>query len=385
MSAAPLRRCARLAAVALALVAGTASAALVPPPGFTAAVRGAGNGDGGSDPDCKAAPAPYIGDLKFPSKYEGSDKARDDLNPKAEQEYERLTSDIRDFEKHVSSTVGRYLRNGDAATLRCALDALDAWAAAGALLGKTQDHTGKSMRKWTLASIASAYARLKFSTSRPLARETQKARRIEAWFARLGDQVVKDWGTPPLAKENNHEYWAAWAVMATAVVLDRRDFFDWAMKHYRIAAKQVDADGYLPNELKRDTRALSYHNYSLGPLAMLAAFAKANGVDVRRDGGPALHRLVARTLAGVDNPKSFEQKTGERQELEDVSDNSKFAWLEAYCWTFACEGATAERLAAMRPLKTTRLGGNVTEIFAPEAARKDTGAAAPTRLAHQRR
>src|SRR5687767_3345271 len=113
--------------------------------------------------------------------------------------------------------------------------------------------------------------------------------------------------------------------MATAVALNRRDFFDWAFAQYRTGAGQIDAEGYLPNELKRETRALAYHNYALNPLAMLAAFAKANGVAVE-DSAPAMQRLAGRVLEGVDNPKVFEQKTGDKQETEDIRDNSKFAW-----------------------------------------------------------
>lgn len=342
----------------------SAQAALVPPAGFTAAVQ--------SDPRdeeperCHEPPKPYTGKLAFPSKYEGSDRARDDLNKKAEAQYRKETADIRAMEKEFSALVARYLRTGHAQTLDCTLGWLDQWARAGALTAKTDDHTGKAQRKWALGSLASAYLRVKFSVSRPLqASDAARVKRIEAWFGQLGERVVADWSNVPLEKMNNHEYWAAWSVMAAAVALDRRDFFDWAMAQYRTAATQVDAEGYLPNELARETRALAYHNYSLGPLAMLAAFAKANGVDVSSIGGPSLQRLAGRVLAGVDNPKVFEAKTGEKQELEDIQEASKFAWMEAYCWTFACDKRMTTRVASMRPLKTYRLGGNVTELFAP--------------------
>jgi poly(beta-D-mannuronate) lyase len=347
-------------ALVLALAAAPAMGALVPPPGFSApAQQDAGRKEAAQ---CASAPRPYTGKLAFPSKYEGSDKARDQLNPKAEKAYEAQTADIRAMEKEFSALVDRYLDTGHAGTAACALRWLEAWAQAGALTASTEDHTGKSMRKWALGSIASAYLRLKFSASRPLADSPEAARRAEEWFARLGEMVIEDWKDAPLAKFNNHEYWAAWAVMATAVALDRRDWFDWALAQYRRAVAQIDAEGYLPNELARETRALHYHNYSLGPLAMIAAFAKANGVDVRDSAAP-MQRLAHRVLSGVDDPRTFEEKTGEAQETEDIRDRSKFAWLEAYCWTFGCDARLQRRVAALRPIKTYRLGGNVTDLF----------------------
>jgi len=332
----------------------------VPPPGFSARVEG----DGKSERACPPMPAPFTGKLEFPSKYEGSDKARDDLNPKAYSAYKSATAPINEMEKQVSAMVQHYLHSGHTGTFRCAIDWLHAWSKAGALTQETRDHTGKSMRKWALGSLASAYLRLKFSESRPLGAEPERAIEIEEWLGRLATLVMDDWRDQPLEKINNHEYWAAWAVMAAGVALNRRDLFDWSVEQYRIAAKQVDKDGFLPNELKRDTRALSYHNYSLGPLTMIVAFAKANGVDLQKENNGALDRLARRVLAGVDNPRQFEAKTGKKQQLEELQEASKFAWMEPYCWLNRCEGAVARRVIGLRPIKAYRLGGNLTELFA---------------------
>lgn len=367
--------CRWLAAALLVTVAIPAQAAsLVPPAGFGAPVRA--NPKDREAEECKALPKPYTGKLEFPSKYEGSDKARDDLNPKAEARYKRMTGEIKEMERQVSSLVARYVRTGHVETLGCLLDGLDAWAGADALLGDTEDHTGKAVRKWALATFASAYLRLKFSPSAPLQQAPEQARRIEDWFAKLGETVIDDWKDQPLKKFNNHEYWAAWAVMAAGVALDRRDFFDWALAQYRTALTQIDPEGYLPNELRRETRALAYHNYALGPLSMIAAFAKANGVDIDQ-GRAAMQRLAGRVLEGVDNPKVFQERTGDKQALEDIQENSKFAWLEAYCWTFGCGEREKRRMQALRPLKTYRLGGNLTETFAPKARKTARKADAP--------
>jgi poly(beta-D-mannuronate) lyase len=341
--------------------AGTSPAtSLVPPPGFAVAVE---EHQGKTRP-CPPMPQPFTGELKFPSKYEGSDAARDDLNPKAYAKYRQATAGINQLEKQVSAMVGHYLQTGDVASLRCALGWLSAWARAGALEQPTTDHTGKSVRKWALASLASSWVRLKFSKSKPLDAAPEQVRDIEPWLERLAKQVVDDWRDQPLEKINNHEYWAAWAVMASAVALNRRDWFDWSVAQYRIAAKQVDRDGFLPNELKRDTRALAYHNYALGPLAMIVAFARANGVDLAGENDRALDRLARRVLAGLDDPRPFEARTGKKQDVAELKEASKFAWLEPYCWLNRTDRAAAKRAVALRPIKAYRLGGNLTDLFA---------------------
>jgi len=151
--------------------------------------------------------------------------------------------------------------------------------------------------------------------------------------------------------------------MATSVATNRRDLFDWSVKMYHIFANQADAEGYLPNELARESRALGYNNYAITPIAMIAAFGKANGVDLAGEGNGALKRAAERTLQGIADPHVFEQKTGQEQDLEGLDQDSKIAWLEPYCWTVGCEGSVAQKAAASRPMKNRRLGGNLTMIF----------------------
>jgi poly(beta-D-mannuronate) lyase len=152
--------------------------------------------------------------------------------------------------------------------------------------------------------------------------------------------------------------------MATSVVTNRRDLFDWSAAMYRIFAKQVDKDGYLPNELARETRALGYNNYAITPIAMIAAFGKANGVDLADEGDGALKRAAQRTLQGIADPHVFETKTGQEQDLEGFDQqDSKLAWLEPYCWTVSCDAQTQQKMASLRPMKNRRLGGNLTMLF----------------------
>ena len=338
------------------------AASLVPPAVYYAAVQVRDK----APRACPQMPQPYTGELVFRSKYEGSGKARATLNRDSEKAFREKTAAITELERGVAKQVTYYMREGQPEQLECALKWLETWAKADALLSEEYNHTGKSVRKWALGSLSSAYLRLKFSSSQPLAPYPERTAAIEAWFAEMAEHSVHDWSDLPLKKVNNHSYWAAWSVMASAVATDRRDLFDWAVAQIRLGANQVDDDGYLPNELKRSQRALAYHNYSLPPLMMTAAFAQANGVDLRPENAGALKRLAERVLDGAAEPQAFARKTGEKQDMEDLGKHNKFAWLVPYCTLYDCSKQTLARKREMQPFNNFRLGGDVSRIFEPK-------------------
>jgi poly(beta-D-mannuronate) lyase len=358
--------------LSLALIGPAAQATgLVPPQGYLAGVVKPKTGE--NKFSCDAVPTPYTDSLQFRSKYEGSDKARATFNAKSDQAFRDATKDITTMERGISKVVMQYMRDGRPEQLDCALNWLGTWAQAGALESNDFNHTGKSMRKWALGSMSAAYLQLKFAQGQPLAAHQQQAQQIEAWFSKLGDMVVSDWNNLPLEKTNNHSYWAAWSVMATAVVTNRRDLFDWAVKEYKIGAGQIDAEGFLPNELKRKQRALAYHNYALPPLAMIASFAQANGVDLRQENNGALKRLGDRVLAGTSNPDEFKNKNGDKQDMTDLKVESKWAWLEPYCALYTCSADVLERKHDGQPFKTFRLGGDLTRLYDPSREKGGKG------------
>jgi len=313
---------------------------------------------------CAAPPTPFTATLDFPSKYEGSDGSRDDLNAEAEAEYRALTLPITDTEKGVSSAVTNYMKSSSPSQLQCAIDWLSAWANASALEGVATTHTGRATRKWALASLSGAYLRLKFSTSAPLSIYVEQARIIEAWFARIGDKVAVEWpAQDPTRKINNHYYWAAWAMSATAVITNREDLFEKSLAIYHVFASQVDANGYLPNEVARGTKAASYQAYALLPITMVAALGKANGVNLSTENSGALVRLAERVRVTLLDPTTIEARAGAVQVLTDSERITSWMWLEPYCWTVECSADIRTELVARRPMSSTRLGGNLTAIY----------------------
>jgi poly(beta-D-mannuronate) lyase len=161
--------------------------------------------------------------------------------------------------------------------------------------------------------------------------------------------------------------------MATSVATNRKDLFDWSVKEFRLAATQVDQDGFLPNELKRKQRALAYHNYALAPLAMIASFAQVNGVDLRPENNGALKRLGDQVLAGVKSPDAIASRSGESQDMTDLKADNKYAWLEPYCSLYSCAPDVLDRKHKMQPFKNPRLGGDVTKVYDPSHDKGDKG------------
>lgn len=345
-----------------ATTAAHASPPLIPPPGFSQQPKTA---KPSAKFACPKAPAPFTGPLDFRSKYEGSDSARSTLNPEAERAFRERTKAITTLERQVVQQTTRYINDGDIRHVSCVTTSLSRWARAGALTGEAKNHTGKSMRKWALASLSSAWLQLQYAPTRPLVTVPQQKQEIEIWLGQLADLTVNEWANLPLTKVNNHSYWAAWALMSSAVVTRRQDLFDHAMAIYHTAMSQVDGEGFLDNELRRKQRAFSYHNYAIQPLVAIALFARANDVPITKD-GDGLYRLGKRIIQSLDDPQAFVARSGEQQDISFTNNPTHLAWLEGWCRLYACDSRLRQRIEALRPLQNTRLGGNLTRLYADQ-------------------
>lgn len=312
---------------------------------------------------CEQAPQPFTKPLDFPSKYEGSDAARDNLNVDAELRYKEATSTISTFEIGVAAMASRYAQSRSVEVANCALSWLTSWAEHGALLAKAETHTGKSVRKWVLAAVSTSYLRLQRSNSPQPDERSNKQATIEAWLRSIAAKVMEEWPVDaPINKVNNHFYWAAWSLISTGTVLNDRAMFNHGMKIFRTFERQVSDKGLLSNEVSRRSRALGYHAYALAPLTMIATFGIANGEVVDTTPSSPLSRLARTVFDGFHAPTRFADSVGSKQKFSS-NVNTNFSWLEPYCSIVACDRDMMEFLQQNRPFKSTRMGGDLTTLF----------------------
>ncbi len=61
-------------------------------------------------------------------------------------------------------------------------------------------------------------------------------------------------------------------------------------------------------------------------------------------------------MKGVDDEETFEEKTGEDQDMTDLKVDNKYAWLEPYCALYRCEPKMLEAKKDREPFNSFRLG-----------------------------
>jgi len=268
---------------------------------------------------------------------------------------------LRGFVAEVTALADGWMvsRPADARYADRAAEALAAWADSGALLGAVNRQGGYE-REWTLGSLALAYLKIRDAPSVPGPRQAA----IQRWLCAIA-AVVR----PPYERmdrnssSNNHAYWTGLAVAAAGVACQDRGHFAWGLARARIGIAQVGADGLLPLEMARERLALHYHVFALAPLVMLAELGVANGAPLYDENDHALRRLADRVIAGLADPTIFEKLSGFPQEqLTDPPRKADLAWAEPYFARFH-DQRLAPWLAAARPLRDVRLGGDLTAAF----------------------
>lgn len=291
---------------------------------------------------CSAVPpAPYVGDLQLQSKYDQSDPTKSKLTDKAEATI-RIEEILRAYLGGLIKSVKRFgATSGDAdaeIALACFDHWLDSWATGGALLNTDASNTGKAARKWMLASIASASLQMS-ALSGGVYKPSDQALN---WITRMAQLVIFEYEGRRVESFrwfNNHDYWAAWAVAASAILLDRHDFLDWADACLRLAFRQaIIADernyAYFPLEVARGDLAADYSNYAFVPLTLLVEVAEANQKPLSEDESNIYRLLASFNARLILQPERLNKIVWQNQ--KSVS-KQKLVWLIPYLTRFPNE------------------------------------------------
>ncbi len=310
---------------------------------------------------CSKPPA-AIKNLFFESIYDDADRTRSTVDPFRQDAYKTDSKPLYDFENNVVKMANKYVQGHgqNPAIAACVQDYLYQWAEGGALLGDVNP-SGVLIRKWSLASLASAYIETKDAAGQ----SPQRKQIIENWLRQVANTVVRDFSTNPQnnSRQNNHLYWAAWSVALTSYAVQDKSLFIWAMDSAKYGVKQINMDGTLPQEMERSSRALLYRVFATSPLAMLAEMGKRNGIDLYTINDGALHKLVNRSLSGLDDQRFFEERTGKTQDYQSIISGPGLAWLPVYNFRYSNQ-LTAEWNRKAPPLLfNRRMGGDMTLLF----------------------
>ncbi len=296
---------------------------------------------------CDPVP-PVVRDLDLQSFYE--DGAGSIVEPTRLEAHKAETAPLVEFLRTVTGLADKanQQRSLPTATAECGLAWLRGWAEGGAYLGNMATKQAEAQRRWDLAGIALAYIKLK-----RWAGEQDKAT-IEPWLKAITQRARAAFDDPGV-KRNNHWYWLGLAEGAVAVATDDDAHWKAARAIAEDAARDITVDGTLPLEMARGGRALHYHAFALEPLAVLAELAASRGEDFYALNGGALHRLVAKTVEGLDDPTVFDRLAGVMQQ-RPVKPGA--GWLELYRAHFPGKISKAPE----QPSSHRWLGGDVSVL-----------------------
>jgi len=242
------------------------------------------------------------------------------IDPALKKKYEDSVAPIDGFARSVVAAADAYRATGSRAAAGCAVNLLAQAAVRKVLSGHMEGHQASYVQGWNLGAWAVAWLKVRSSGAASQQQESE----IHAWFKKLAEGTrdyydEKRRGRRPNDADNNHLYWAAFAIAAAGIANDDRRLFAWGMTAYRQGIGDIRSDGTLPMEMARGQMALHYHLYALAPLVFLAEMGEANGLDLYAERDFAIRRLVARCVAGLEDPALFERQTGIAQVPQEVA------------------------------------------------------------------
>jgi poly(beta-D-mannuronate) lyase len=279
------------------------------------------------------------------------------IDPALKKKYEDSVAGVEDFSRNMVKAADAYQTTGSRSAAECAASLLENAAKQKALAGHMEGHQASYVQGWNLGAWAVAYLKIRNSG----AISDDRAKEITKWMKKLAEENRGYYESErqhhgPSDAHNNHLYWAAFAIAATAIACNDQNLLDWAVDAYKEGVRDIRDDGTLPAEMDRGQMALHYHLYALAPLMMLAEFGEANGIDLYAAYQYAIKRLVARCVAGLEDPSFFQNYTGVAQVTTPEIEAWQISWAQAYTRRFP-DAKISALLGRARWLNYTMLGG----------------------------
>lgn len=264
--------------------------------------------------------------------------------------YARDVKPMRDF-------IARLNGAADKADWSCALNLLNSWARADALMGPISGYQGYYERSWAGTDFAMVILRMP--------RDFRDANRVQfdavnPWLERIAIATRDAEAINRL--HNNLVYWAGLNLIAIGTVTDSATLIDSGLLRVREGIRDIGPNGALEREVKRGNRALHYHTFALLPLVFAAELVQRRHIDLYRENNGAIGRLANLVIAAVEDPASFAKITPVKQDLFPWTFQDELSWMEPYYGRFK-DARLPALIAPRRPFKEWRLGGDVTRVW----------------------
>lgn len=212
---------------------------------------------------------------------------------------------LSDYSWYLMVHSGRAMA-GDSQSEKRTRDALLTWSKANALSKTEVKHDAYYALKRGLLPIIMSYLIIEESLS------SSEQTQIKNWIDPLVRRVDHKFGGD--VDHNNHRYLADSVLTLWGDVIDDKELYNKGRTRFEIAIHDMRADGSLPLETRRGSRALWYMRQSLANLTFMAEIYAQNGDDLygySKD-GKSLSTMMNYFVAGARNPIIV---------LEDASEN----------------------------------------------------------------
>ena len=257
------------------------------------------------------------------------------------KDIQKKTKKFEDIAEEITKLADLYIQTKNSAYAQCATTQLASLAKQDVMRKNVYGFQAKYFQTWMLCSFSLSWLKMK---DNPQISSNERDI-INMWLSDISKQVKAYFKNKVNRSDSsNLSYWAALGVMSAAIVNNNEQDYQWSVSVFKHAMRHLTKDGYLPNELKRKTKALHYHIFALEPLVTIAELARVNGDNLYAYNHAALGRLINATLLGVNNPQKINkiadvrsQKFGRGPYLEFLSpyltrknDTKNIALLKKY-------------------------------------------------------
>ncbi len=279
------------------------------------------------------------------------------IDPEKWKAYTASSGPYKDLGNRVVDAADAYQTTGSRAAVDCVLQHMEAAAKGGVFTGKMSSNQAYYVQGWVIGAVAIAYLKVRGSGLVSSDKQQIILPWIEKVVAQSQDYFEAHRKNSAGDAQNNHLYWAGVEVAAAGIAANNRKLFDWGMETYRAGIAEIQADGSLPQEMRRGQRALHYHLYALAPLVYLAEFGEENGLHSYAERDYAIRKLATLCVQGLEDNSFFVKATGIPQDTPSGPPAAEqISWARIYLARFP-DQQLAKLLDQAKSMSYMYLGG----------------------------